>query len=71
MYTGKDNKGRHVVAEVTHPKFDDFKTPKMGGVRKNRTLLDMAVKGEGPSISVFHGHSLVCIMKLCFHKSVT
>ena len=45
MYTGKDNKGRHVLAEAPYPKFDDFKTPRMAGVRKNKNLLDMAVKG--------------------------
>ena len=45
MITGKDAKGKGIVAEVTHPKFDDFKTPRMGGVLKKGTLIDFAVKG--------------------------
>ena len=41
---GKDAKGKGIVAEVTQPRFDDFKTPRMGGVRKSKLLIDLAVR---------------------------
>ena len=45
QYTGKDSKGRAIIAE-TQLKPSELKTPKMAGVVRNRTLIDMAVKGE-------------------------
>ena len=45
QFTGKDSKGRAIMAE-TQAKPSELKTPKMAGVVRNRSLIDMAVKGE-------------------------
>ena len=47
MYTGKEAKAKAAAAAINQePKFSDFRTPKMSGLLKNRSLIDLATKGR-------------------------